>query len=342
MGSYRYEILRETTTDSLIMENNTREKKMNSNVYGIDLGTCNMKIYCKTSNKILNEKNTIALVKKDQIYAYGDAAYAMYEKAPETINVTFPVISGVIADFNNLQTMLQMYLEEHMKGKIRGAEFIVAVPTDITDVEKRAFFEMFYKSKLKPKSVLLCEKPIADAVGLGLDVNEPTGIMVVDIGADTTEISVISLGGLVLSDLLHFGGNRIDESIITFVKITYYLLFVIVGRDVVSGLPIEMEITGEVVYEAIKDNLNSICNSIKMILEKTPPELAKDIIHSGIYITGGSSQIHNLSQLFKDITGIEINTCEEPEECVVRGLVKIVSDQKYKHLAFSMKNKILK
>ena len=154
MGSYRYEILRETTTDSLIMENNTREKKMNSNVYGIDLGTCNMKIYCKTSNKILNEKNTIALVKKDQIYAYGDAAYAMYEKAPETINVTFPVISGVIADFNNLQTMLQMYLEEHMKGKIRGAEFIVAVPTDITDVEKRAFFEMFYKSKLKPKSVL--------------------------------------------------------------------------------------------------------------------------------------------------------------------------------------------
>ena len=120
MGSYRYEILCETTTDSLIMENNTREKKMNSNVYGIDLGTCNMKIYCKTSNKILNEKNTIALVKKDQIYAYGDAAYAMYEKAPETINVTFPVISGVIADFNNLQTMLQMYLEEHMKGKIRG------------------------------------------------------------------------------------------------------------------------------------------------------------------------------------------------------------------------------
>ena len=365
MGSYRYEILRETTTDSLIMENNTREKKMNSNVYGIDLGTCNMKIYCKTSNKILNEKNTIALVKKDQIYAYGDAAYAMYEKAPETINVTFPVISGVIADFNNLQTMLQMYLEEHMKGKIRGAEFIVAVPTDITDVEKRAFFEMFYKSKLKPKSVLLCEKPIADAVGLGLDVNEPTGIMVVDIGADTTEISVISLGGLVLSDLLHFGGNRIDESIITYVKRTYNLVIgqktaqalkeklgsgipgntetmVIVGRDVVSGLPIDMEITGEVVYEAIKDNLNSICNSIKMILEKTPPELAKDIIHSGIYITGGSSQIHNLSQLFKDITGIEINTCEEPEECVVRGLVKIVSDQKYKHLAFSMNNKILK
>lgn len=286
---------------------------MTNNVYGIDLGTCNMKIYCKASNKIMNEKNTIALVNKNEMYAYGDDAYAMYEKAPETIQVTFPVVGGVIADFNNLQVMLQTYLEAHAKGKLRGAEFIVAVPTDITDVEKRAFFDMFYKSKLKPKSVLLCEKPIADAVGLGLNVNEPTGIMVVDIGADTTEISVISLGGLVLSDLLHSGGNKIDESIITYVKRKYNLVIgqktaqsmketlgsgipgntqtmVVVGRDVVSGLPIEMEMSGAVVYEAIKDNLNTICNSIKMILEKTPPELARDIIHSGIYITGGSSR----------------------------------------------------
>ena len=338
---------------------------MNSNVYGIDLGTCNMKIYCKATNKILNEKDTIALVNKNQIYAYGDAAYAMYEKAPESINVIFPVCSGVIADFDILQNMLQAFLEKNVKGKFHGAEFIVAVPTDIKKKKKRAFFDMFYKSKLKPKTVLLCEKPIADAVGLGLDVNEPTGIMVVDLGADTTEISVISLGGLVLSELLHFGGNKIDESIITYVKRKYNLVIgqktaqslketlgsgipgnketmVIVGRDIVSGLPIEMEITGEVVYEAIKDNLNTICNAIKMILEKTPPELAKDIIRSGIYITGGGSQIHDLDSLFKEITGIKINTCEEPEECVVRGLVKIVSDNKFKHLAFSMRNKILK
>ena len=191
---------------------------MTNNVYGIALGTCNMKIYCKATNKILNEKNTIALVNKDQIYAYGDAAYAMYEKAPETINVTFPVSNGVISDLNNLQNMLQEFLEKNVKGKLKGSEFIVAVPTDITDVEKRAFFEILYKSRIKPKTVLLCEKPIADAVGLGLDVNEPTGIMVVNIGAGTTEISVISLGGLVLSELLHFGGNKIDESIITYVK----------------------------------------------------------------------------------------------------------------------------
>ena len=179
------------------------------------------------------------------------------------------------------------FLRNTCQGKLKGGR-IYCGSTDKyhRSREKKRFFDMFYKSKMKPKSVLLCEKPIADAVGLGLDVNEPTGIMVVDIGADTTEISVISLGGLVLSDLLHFGGNKIDESIITYVKRNYNLVIgqktaqsmkerlgsgipgnedtmIVVGRDVVSGLPIEMEMSGGVVYEAIKDNLESICNSIK-------------------------------------------------------------------------------
>ena len=247
-----------------------------------------------------------------------------------------------------------------MKAKSKNAEFVVAVPTDITDVEKRAFYELFYKSKSRPKNVLLCEKPIADAVGLGIDVNEPTGVMIVDMGADTTEISVISLGGLVLSDLLHFGGNRIDESIISYIRKEYNLVIgqktakalketigsglpgreesmVVVGRDVVSGLPIEMEISAQVVYEAMKTNLTNICNSIKMILEKTPPELAKDIIHSGIYITGGGSLLHDIDKLFEEITNIKVNTTEVPEESAARGLVKIVSDSKFKRLPFSMK-----
>ncbi|MEE1029113.1 MAG: rod shape-determining protein [Agathobacter sp.] len=333
---------------------------MGNNVYGIDLGTNNLKVFCKSNGKILKEKNTIALINKNEIYAYGDAAYAMYEKAPESINVIFPVVAGVIADYNILQKMIFEFLETKMKAHVKNAEFIVAVPTDITDVEKRAFYEVFYKSKSRPKNVLLCEKPIADAVGLGLDVNEPTGIMVVDMGADTTEISVISLGGLVLSDLMHFGGNRLDESIISHIRKEFNLIIgqktakslketigsglpgrqesmVIVGRDVVSGLPIEMEITADVVYEAMKGNLESICTSIKMILEKTPPELAKDIIHSGIYITGGGSMIDSLDKLFEQITNIKVNTCEQPEESAARGLVKIVSDSKYKRLPFSMK-----
>lgn len=335
---------------------------MNNNVYGIDLGTCNLKVYSKASGTIFNEKNTIAIVNKKELRAYGDDAYAMYEKAPETINVTFPIVNGVIADFNNVQTMIFDFIDTRTKGKTKGASFLVAVPTDITEVEKKAFEDLFVKSRVKPKSVRLCEKPIADAVGLGLDVNEPTGIMIVDMGADTIEISVISLGGLVLSELLHFGGNRIDESIISHIKRTYNLVIgqktamvlkeylgcglpgrqesmVIVGRDLVSGLPIEMEITAETVYEAIKDNLNTICNSIKMILEKTPPEVARDIIHSGIYITGGCSKIMQLDELFTQITNIRVNTCEDPEECVVRGLIQIASDEKFKNLTFTMKSR---
>lgn len=331
-----------------------------NNVYGIDLGTNNFKIYSKSAGKTMIEKNTIAVINKNQIYAFGDDAYAMYEKAPESINVVFPVVEGVIADFNLLQNMIFSFLEKKMKTRIKNAEFIVAVPTDITDVEKRAFYELFYKSKSKPKTVLLCEKPIADAVGLGLDVNEPTGFMVVDMGADTTEISVISLGGLVLSDLIHFGGNKIDESIISYVRREFNLLIgrktakalkenigsglpgredkmTIVGRDVLSGLPIEMEISADVVYEAMKANLESICNSIKLILEKTPPELARDIIRAGIYITGGGSQLHGIDKLFENITGIKVNISDYPEESSVRGLVKIMTDSKYKRLPFSIK-----
>ena len=338
---------------------------MAGNIFGVDLGTRNLKVYSKGLGKVFNEKNAVAIVGKNRLYAYGDRAYDMYEKAPESIDIKFPINKGVIADYNFMQTMLYEFLEKHSKGRVHGAEFVVAVPTDITEVEKKAFFDIFYKSSLKSRLVLLCEKPIADAVGLGIDVNEPTGVMVVDFGADTTEISVISLGGLVLSTLLNFGGNRIDESIISYIKKNFNLVIgqktamqlketlangigsnedsmVVVGRNLLSGLPIEMEVTSETVYEAIKSDLASVCTSIKMILERTPPELAKDIIHDGIYITGGGSQIKDLDTLFTDITGIKVNQCEIPEECVVRGLVKIVSDEKYKRLAFSMKSRILK
>lgn len=338
---------------------------MNNNIYGIDFGTCNFKVFSTSSGKFVTEKNTIALINKNQMYAYGDEAYAMYEKAPESINVVFPLSAGVIADYNFLQTMIFEFIEKRMKGKTKNAEFLVAVPTDITDVEKRAFFELFYKSKSRPKSVMLCEKPLADAVGLGLDVNEPTGVMIVDMGADTIEISVISLGGLVLSDLMHFGSNRLDESIINYIRREFNLVIgkktamqlkeqlgsglpgrtetmVVVGLDVVSGLPVEREISAEIVYEAIRGNLESICSSVKMILEKTPPELAKDIIHAGIYITGGGSKIQDLDQLFTEITNIKVNTCDDPEETAVKGLSKIATDSKYKRLPFSMKTNNLK
>ena len=336
---------------------------MANNLFGVDLGTANMKMFSKGEDKVLIEKNTIAIRNKTELYAFGDDAYAMYEKAPGIIKVSFPVVNGVIADFNNMQRLAELFIEKNAKNHTKNCEFVVAVPTDITEVEKRSFYELFIKSKMRPKSVMLCEKPIAAAVGLGLDVNEPTGVMVVDMGADTTEISLMSLGGLVLSDLLRVGGNNLDEAIITHIKRKYSLVIgqktasglkmelgsatgadygtqIIVGRDVVSGLPVESEISSADINEAIKEQLNSICTSIKMILEKTPPELAKDVIRQGIYLAGGTSNLHDIDKLIEEVTNIKVNLAENAEQCVVRGLNVIVSEKKFQSLAYNLKKKV--
>ena len=332
---------------------------MSNNIYGIDFGTCNFKVFSKSSGKVVSEKNTIAIINKTQIYAYGDDAYAMYEKAPESINVTFPVSTGVIADYNFLQTMIFDYIEKKLKGRVKNAEFLVAVPTDITDVEKRAFFELFYKSKFRPKNVMLCEKPLADAVGLGIDVNQPTGVMVVDMGADTIEISVISLGGLVLSDLMHFGSNRLDESIISYIRREFNLVIgkktakalkeelgsglpgrqetmTVVGLDVVSGLPVEREIPTKMVDESLEEHFNTIIDNVKVILERTPPELAADIYRHGIYLTGGASQVNHLAERLATGTGLHVNVAENPLTSVAMGLAKIIKDDNYKSVAYAI------
>ena len=334
-----------------------------SNGYGIDLGTGNLKIYSLSSGEVTNEKNTIAIVNKNEMYACGDEAYSMYEKAPETITVSFPIVNGVIADFDNMQTMLLEVLDQLVEAKLKGSEICVAVPTDITEVEKKAFYDMFAKAKIKAKSVSLCEKPLADAMGMGLDINEPTGVMVVDLGADTTEISVISLGGLVLSELLPFGGNRLDEAIVTYMKRKYNLLIglktakslkesigsayagrnesmTVVGRDVVSGLPIEMQIDSDMIYEGIKDGLNNITRSVKSILEKVPPELAKDVVYSGIYLTGGSAKLDKFADYITEITNIKVNIFENGEETVARGLGKVLSEDKFSRFGYAMKTRI--
>lgn len=337
-----------------------------SNAYGIDMGTRNLKIFNKSTGKVTRVKNTIAIVDKNHMYAYGDQAYSMYEKAPETIEVSFPIVGGVIADFDNMQTMLFTILEDELKGKLKGADIVVSVPTDITEVEKKAFYDLFAKTKTKFHSVTLCEKPLADALGMGIDITQPTGVMVVDVGADTTEISVISLGGLVLSNLLPFGGNQLDEDIVTFMKRNYSLVIgrktakllkenigstrqaatpktmTVVGRDIVSGLPIEMEVTSDMIYEALKDDLSNLCTSIRMILEKIPPELAKDVVYSGIYLTGGSAQIDGLSDLFTEVTNISVNVAENADESAAWGLNLVLSDEKYRRFGYNMRTRIFR
>ncbi len=337
---------------------------MSNVLFGIDLGTNNIKIYDQASNQIYKQKNVIAIINKKDLFAYGDEAYQMHEKAPATINVSFPVHYGVIADYNNMQTLLNEFLKEFMDTKSKMADFIIAVPTDITEVEKKAFKDLVKGCSVKSKEILVADKPVADAIGMGLDVKSPTGTLVIDMGGDTTEISVLSLGGIVLSQLNHIAGNKFDESIISYVKRTHGIdigkktacalkesigtaiddtneEMVAFGRYIVTGLPIEITLTSHDIYEAIKNDINSLINAIKMLLERIPPEMSADIIHHGLYLTGGSSQIKNLDKLLTEELNIKCNMCEDPSESVVRGLIQIATNEKYHSLAYAMNTKTL-
>lgn len=316
---------------------------------GIDFGTSSIKFYKNGEGVILHEKSVIAMYNKNHTFAVGNEAFEMYEKAPVNIEVSYPVKNGVIADIGNMQAMIDYFFQElDGKRKLKGADYYIAVPTDITEVEKRAYFELISNTNLKPKKIYVVEKPIADALGMSLDITKSTGTLVVDIGANTTEISVLSLGGIVLSRLIPVGGNKFDEAIISkikkdknfvigektaeLIKKTIGSAYVtdetidICGRNLVTGLPSEITITSKDVYDALIELFQSIVDSVKIILERTPPEISSDIYKSGVYITGGSSRIKDLGRFVYDQLGLKVNLCEEPESTVIMGLGAIIED----------------
>lgn len=335
---------------------------MSDRIFGIDIGTSNIKVFQKGKGIVINQKNIIAIQGKKEIIAFGDEAYDMFEKAPSSIEVSFPMTHGVIAYFSKMQTLLHMFLtqKEMKRNQVGKKEYYVAVPADITDVEKRAFLDLIEGANIKAKKIHVVEKPIVDALGSGLNVLEAQGIMMVNIGGDSTEISIISLGGIVLSKLLQIGGNQFDESICLYVKKKYNLIIgrktaeelkiklasgvptenrtiPVMGRDLISGLPLEVNIDSDTVYEAIREYLNNIVDAVKMILERTPPELSSDIYQNGIYFTGASSKIADLPALIARETELKINIVDEPENSVIRGLGQIIEDPDYRILAAPMK-----
>lgn len=336
-----------------------------SKVFGIDLGTRALKIYKKNEGVIYDAKNILAIADANRIIAIGDEAFEMFGKAPSNIEVTYPIKFGVIADIKNMQSMLNLVFDQLAKshGKLNGAEFIITAPTDITEVEKKAFIDLVANTSIKPKKVRIAERPVADALGAGLNVTDANGVMVVDIGADTTEISVLSLGGIVLSRLVPIGGNKFDEDIINNVKKKYNLVIgnktaeiikmslataiapaegevttiKVYGRDIVNGLPTEKEIDSAFVYESIAEHLQKIVDSVKIILEHTPPEISSDIIDSGIYVTGGSAKIKNLDKLLAAETELQINICEDSANTVALGLGKIIEKPELDSLAYTLR-----
>lgn len=328
----------------------------NINSFGIDLGTSNIKIYSVDSRSIFVERNMIAIENKRNLLAYGDSAYAMYEKSPANIVASYPVNNGVIADIQNMETLVKYFITDMSKGSVRTADFYVAVPTDVTEVEKKAFFDLIKDSNVKARKIMVVDKAVADAVGLGIDVKTSQGAMIIDVGFATTEISILSLGGIVLSRLIKVGGNKFGESVRNAVRKEYGLLIgeksaekiveqlyelemegrpaLVFGRDIVSGLPIEREIPTKLIDECLMEDFAIIVDNIKVILERTPPELGADIRRQGVYLTGGASQVSRLAGLIERTTGLVVNVPEEPITTVALGLAKIIKDSRYNSLAY--------
>ena len=314
---------------------------MANNAFGIDLGTSNIKIYNRSDDEVFVEKNMIAIENKKNLFAYGDSAFEMYEKAPANINISYPLSNGVIADIQNMEMLVKYFLSDLMKNAIRPADYYIAVPWDVTEVEKRAFKDLIKEANVKARRV-----------------KNSQGVLVVNVGFDTTEISILSLGGIVLSRLIKVGGRKFDDAIKNAVRREYSLIIggktaevvkisladleeqhigaLVYGRDIVTGLPVEREIPTELIDACLIEHFNTIIDSIKVILERTPPELAADIYRHGIYLTGGASQVSRLARLMSKGTGLKVNVSENPVTSVALGLAKIINDDNYKSVAYAI------
>ena len=328
------------------------------NAFGIDLGTNNIKIYNRADDSIMVEKNMIAIENKNTLFAYGNSAFEMYEKAPGNIHISYPLSNGVIADIKNMETLVKYFITDLQKGNVKPADYYIAVPTDVTEVEKRAFYDLIRDANVKAKKIMVVEKAVADGLGMDIDVKNSQGVLVVNVGFETTEISILSLGGIVLSRLIKVGGAKFDEAIRAAVRREFSLIIggktaeyvkialndlegeqrgaVVYGRDIVTGLPVEREIPTRLVDESLEEHFNTIVDNVKVILERTPPELAADIYRHGIYLSGGASQVGHLAERLAVGTGLKVNVAENPITSVAVGLSKIIKEDNYKTVAYAI------
>jgi rod shape-determining protein MreB and related proteins len=316
----------------------------------VDLGTANTLVYVRGRGIVLNEPSVVALnTNNGQIVAVGVEAKRMIGRTPGNIVAIRPLKDGVIADFDVTERMLRYFIQKvHRRTRMAKPRIVVAVPSGITGVEQSAVKEAGYQAGAR--RVYIIEEPMAAAIGAGLPVNEPTGNMVVDIGGGTTEVAVISLGGIVTSQSIRIGGDELDQSIITFVKKEHSLMLgertaeeikvalgsafpesdephaEIRGRDLVTGLPKTVIISADEVRRAIEDPLNLIIDAVKSTLDKCPPELAGDVMDRGIALTGGGALLRGLDQRVREETGMPVHIADTPLDSVVLGTGKCVED----------------
>ncbi|MCR3758241.1 rod shape-determining protein [Clostridium felsineum] len=313
---------------------------------GIDLGTANTLVYVKGKGIVLREPSVVAINTNKDVLAVGDEAKQMIGRTPGNIRAIRPLKDGVIADFDITESMLKSFISKiSSKSAFASPRILVCHPSGVTEVERRAIKEATKRAGAREVKVM--EEPMAAAIGAGLPVEEPRGSMIVDIGGGTTEVAVVSLGGIVTSKSLRVAGDELDQAIISYIKKEYNLMIgertseiikikmgsafkteesleniVIKGRNLVTGLPKNIEISEEEVREALREPVAAIVDSIKLALEKTPPELAADIMDKGIMLAGGGALLKGLDMLISKETNISVHIAESPLDCVALGAGK--------------------
>ncbi len=317
---------------------------------GIDLGTANVLVYIKGKGVILNEPSVVAINKdNNEILEVGEAARQMLGRTPANIVAVRPLRDGVISDYDITERMLKYFIRKACgSSRFFKPRIMICVPSGVTEVEKRAVREA--AEQAGGKMVFLMEEPLAAAIGAGLDIAKPDGSMVIDIGGGTTDVAVIALGGIVASTSVKVAGDKFDEAIIKYMRKEHKLYIgertaedmkksigtaypreeMMVqecrGRDLVTGLPKNIEITSKEMLEALDEPLQIICEAVHSVLEQTPPELAADISNSGIVITGGGALLHGIEKRIEERTGIHVFIAEDPKSCVAVGTGKALDN----------------
>ncbi len=322
----------------------------------IDLGTANTLVYVKSRGIVLNEPSVVAIVNqrgKKQVLAVGDEAKMMLGRTPGNIEAIRPLRDGVIADFDIAEEMIKHFINKvHNRRSFASPQVIIAVPSGSTAVERRAIQES--AESAGARRVFLIEEPMAAAIGAGLPVTEPTGSMVVDIGGGTTEVAVLSLGGIVYARSVRVGGDKMDEAIIGYIRRNHNLLvgessaerikteigtacppddgsgksMQIKGRDLMNGVPKELVINQRQIAESLAEPVGAIIEAVKVALEHTAPELAADIVDKGIVLTGGGALLGNLDMVLRNATGLPVSIADEPLSCVALGTGRALEELK--------------
>ena len=321
-----------------------------SNDLAIDLGTANTLVYARGRGIVVNEPSIVAINKKtNKVAAVGHEAKEMLGRTPGNIVAIKPMKDGVIADFDVTEEMLKYFIRKaHNRNHLLSPRIVICIPSEITQVEKRAVRESALRAKAS--EVFLVEEAMAAAIGAGLPITEPSGNMIVDIGGGTTDIAVISLSGIVYSRSVRVAGNEMDEAIIQYIKRKHNLLIgertseqikitigsaaplehpmtmEIKGRDLIEGIPKTIEITDDEIREALSDGIATVVNAVRVALERTPPELSADIVDNGMVLTGGGALLKNLDLRLKLETGLPVYLAEDPLSSVVLGTGTMLQD----------------